>query len=237
MAIIWKGSEVASALLNKCAIQTQNLSQNGIVPTLAIVRIGSQESDIAYERSAKKKCEKAGIAVNGIALPGNISQEELKEEIQKLNNNSSVHGVLILRPLPKGIDEGAVSETLDPAKDVDGITSASLTGVFTGFKVGFPPCTAQAVMEMLKYYQVDVQGKRVVVVGRSLVVGKPVAMMLLEQNATVTMCHSRTRDLETLCKQADILVVAIGKPNFISRQHLTDSQIVLDVGINVIRDG
>ena len=237
MAEILKGKPAADALNEKIVNEVNLLSKINIRPALAIVRVGSKPDDIAYERGAVKRCEKTGAAVRVITLPEDVSQNRLVEAIQKLNEDRSVHGILLLRPLPAHIDDDLIRNTLAPEKDVDGITDGSLAGVFVGTDLGFPPCTPQACMEMLDYYGVEVKGKNVVVIGRSTVVGKPAAMMLTKRHGTVTICHTRTVDLPGVCRQAEILIAAAGKAKMVSKEYLSPGQIVIDVGINFTEDG
>ena len=180
-AKILKGKPVADALMEKIKAKVEKLGQQGICPQLAIVRVGADESDLAYERSAVKRAEKAGIQVKNVVLPETISQEELIAEIDRLNNDDAVNGILLFRPLPAHIDDAAAGQSILPAKDIDGITDLSLAGIFTGADTGFPPCTARACMEILDYYDIPIKGKKAAVVGRSLVVGRPLAMMLTEK--------------------------------------------------------
>lgn len=237
MAQRLKGRDVANALQEKIRTQVGQLSEQGIFPTLAILRVGDREDDVAYERSAGKCCGKLGIEVKHYTLPAEATQEELMETIRNLNTDPAVHGVLMLRPLPSHLDEDTACRALDHEKDVDGITDGSLTGVFTGQKLGFPPCTPQGCMEMLEYYGIPCDGKRAVVIGRSLVVGKPAAMMLTDRNATVTICHSRTKDLAAICREADILIVAAGRRGVVGSDAFAPGQTVLDVGIHFTQDG
>lgn len=237
MATLLRGAEVVSALNEKVQTDVRALTARGVVPTLAILRVGEKPDDLAYERGAMKRAETVGVVVRQIALPQTVSQEELLAEIEKINSDESIHGCLMLRPLPKHIDDLRAREALLPEKDIDGITEGSLAGVFTGTKRGFPPCTAQACMEILRHYKFDLAGKNAIVIGRSLVIGKPVAMMLLGQNATVTICHTKTKDMPALTKRADILIVAAGKPGVVGAEYVSAGQIVLDVGINFNAEG
>ena len=237
MAVILKGAPVSAAMIEKLKVRADALAACGISATIAIVRVGERPDDIAYEKSAGKRCAAAGVAVKNIVLPESVSHEYLAKEILALNENSSVHGVLLLRPLPKHIDESAICELLSPAKDVDSITAASLSGVFTGNGSGYPPCTAQAVIETLDYYNIDITGKNVSVIGRSLVIGKPVSMLLLGRNATVTMCHTKSADLPSICRRADIIVAAAGRAGVVGKDFVSPGQIIIDVGINVDANG
>jgi len=213
------------------------LKAMGITPTLAVVRVGEREDDLSYERGVIARCAKVGVAVRQFLLPVDASQDALMDIIRKINGDAGVHGCLLFRPLPKQFDDTAVRAALAPKKDIDGITDGSLAGVFTNTNVGFAPCTAQACIEILKYYGVELSGKRAVVVGRSLVVGKPAAMMLDRLNATVTMCNSRTQNLPAVCKEADVVVVAMGKMGAIGGEYLREGQVVVDVGIHVNAEG
>lgn len=237
MAEVWRGAPVAQAMTARLAARADQLKVLGIVPTLAIVRVGERPEDLSYERGALSRCEKVGIRVKQFTLPKEASHGDLMEVIQQINADREIHGCLLFRPLPAHMDEEAICAALDPAKDVDGITAGSLAAVFTGSGAGYPPCTAQACMEILDYYGCDLTGKRAVVVGRSLVVGKPLAMLLLGRNATVTLCHTRTADLAAECRRAEVLIAAAGRANMIGPAHLSPGQLVLDVGINVDEDG
>ena len=237
MAMLLKGAEVAKALTEELHAKTEELKKNGVEPCLAILRVGAREDDLAYERGALKRCEKVGVAVRQVVLPEDVTQEVLMENIHALGADEKVHGVLMFRPLPKQFDDRTVRAALRPEKDIDGITDGSLAGVFTNTDLGYAPCTAQACMEILKYYNVPLSGKRAVVVGRSLVVGKPAAMMLDRENATVTLCNSRTRNLPEVCRQADIVVVAMGKMGAVGADCLRAGQTVVDVGIHVNAEG
>ena len=237
MATLLRGAEVVSALNEKVQTDVRALTARGVVPTLAILRVGEKPDDLAYERGAMKRAETVGVAIRQIVLPETVSQEALLSEIAQINADDSIHGCLMLRPLPKHIDDSIVREALLPEKDIDGITQGSLAGVFAGVKRGFPPCTAKACMEMLAYYNIDPAGKNAVVIGRSLVIGKPVAMMLLQQNATVTICHTRTKDMPSVTRRAEILIVAAGKPGVVGAEYVSAGQTVLDVGINFTSEG
>ena len=237
MSTILSGKEVAAALTDALVQRTRVLKERGISPALAIVRVGAREDDLSYERGATKRCEKIGVAVRSFVLPADASQEALLQVIDQVNRDPSIHGCLLFRPLPKQMDDETVRRALAPEKDVDGITDGSLAGVFAGVKRGFPPCTAQACMEILAHYGYDLTGKRVTVVGRSLVVGRPAAMMLLQKNATVTLCHTRTVDMPSVCREAEILVVAAGKAGVVDASYVSPGQVVVDVGINGNAEG
>ena len=229
------GKEVTAALNERIKADVAALEEKGVKPTLCIIRVGENESDISYERGATKRCETLGVACEKILLPADVSQEELLATIDKVNKDDKIHGVLLFRPLPKHLNQSVIENALDPAKDVDCMTDGSMSGVFTGKNVGFPPCTPQACMEILDFYGIDCTGKKAVVVGRSLVVGKPAAMMLIKKNATVTICHTRTVDMPSVVREA--VIVAAGRAGVIDDTYLSAGQTVIDVGINVNAEG
>jgi methylenetetrahydrofolate dehydrogenase (NADP+)/methenyltetrahydrofolate cyclohydrolase len=237
MAELLKGAAVVAAMNEKMTAEINDLKAKGVTPTLAILRVGERDDDISYEKGAMKRCDTVGVAVKNVVLPADVTQAELMKNVDALNKDKSVHGVLIFRPLPKHLDEEAVRQALLPEKDIDGITDGSLAGVFTGNGNGFAPCTAQACMEILDFYKVNCAGKRAVVIGRSLVVGKPAAVMLMGKNATVTVCHTKTVDMPGVARNAEILIVAAGKANAVTKEYLAPGQIVVDVGINMTEDG
>lgn len=237
MAEILYGGPVSDAISQKLKKRTDALKKRGINPCLAIIRLGENPGDVSYERSAMAKCESVGINVKNIVLPENCPQDELISIISGINTDEGIHGCLILRPLPDGIDERKVCEMLKTEKDVDCITIPSLGAVFTETGEGYPPCTAEACVDILEHYGIELSGKLCIVIGRSLVVGKPVSMMLQAKNATVIMCHSKTENLKALCKKADIIVSAVGKPSFLDDSFISDGQILIDVGINRGPDG
>ena len=232
MAVLLKGQPVAKALTKQLVERVEALKGKGITPTLAIVRVGERDDDLSYERGALKRCASIGIEVESIVLDAECTQDELMAAIDRINSDDTIHGCLMFRPLPKTLDEAAACAALDPAKDVDCITSGSLYGVFANRPVGFAPCTAEAVIELLGFYGYDLTGARATVVGRSLVIGKPVSMMLQAKNATVTMCHTRTKDLAAECAKAEILVVAAGHIGTAGAASVAPGQVVIDVGIN-----
>ncbi|MGN0661801.1 MAG: bifunctional 5,10-methylenetetrahydrofolate dehydrogenase/5,10-methenyltetrahydrofolate cyclohydrolase, partial [Faecalibacterium sp.] len=237
MATILKGAPVVSAMNEASAALCAQLKAQGVEPTLAVVRVGEREDDLSYERGVKARCAKVGVGVRSFLLPADAQQVELLELLAQINADKSIHGCLLFRPLPRQFDDAVIRAALAPEKDIDGITDASLAGVFTNRELGFAPCTAQACIEILEHYGVPLSGKRAVVVGRSLVVGKPAAMMLDRKNATVTMCNSRTQDLPSLCREADVLIAALGKQGAIGAECLRPGQVVVDVGIHVNAEG
>ena len=225
------GKEVTAALNERIKADVAALEAKGVKPTLGIIRVGENESDISYERGATKRCETLGVACEKILLPEDVSQEELLATIDKVNKDDNIHGVLLFRPLPKHLNQSVIENALDPAKDVDCMTDGSMSGVFTGKNVGFPPCTPQACREILDHYGIDCTGKKAVVVG------KPAAMMLVKKNATVTICHTRTVDMPSVVREADIVIVAAGRAGVVDDTYLREGQIVIDVGINVNAEG
>ncbi|SFN48822.1 methylenetetrahydrofolate dehydrogenase (NADP+) / methenyltetrahydrofolate cyclohydrolase [Pseudobutyrivibrio sp. UC1225] len=232
MAKLLKGKDVVEALNEKLLKDVEELKSKGITPTLGILRVGERPDDLSYERGALKKCEQVGVQVKVFALPEDVSEEDFLDTLDKLNNDITIHGILMFRPLPKHIDGEKARKLLRADKDVDGCTDLSLAGVFTNTKLGFSPCTAEAAMEILKYYGVSLSGKKVAVIGRSLVIGRPVAMMLMHENATVTICHTKTIDVPSITKDADIVVVASGQMESVGADYLREGQTVIDVGIS-----
>ncbi len=233
MAELLKGAPVAAALTEKLVLRSDALKEKGVEPCLAIVRVGERGDDLAYERAALKRCEKTGVKVKQFLLPADASKETIIETVKTVNEDRDIHGCLIFRPLPDKKMEPDVRDVLDPKKDIDCMTLTSLAGVFTCTDHGYPPCTAEAVMEILDYYGIALEGKRVTVIGRSLVIGKPVAMMLQKRNATITMCHTKTVAMDEICRNAEILVSAAGHRGTVTKDHVSPGQYVIDVGIDV----
>ena len=228
------GKEVTEALNAKMTARCEALKEKGIEPKLAIVRCGENPSDISYEKGAMKRAETIGVLTERILLPEDVSKEDLIAKIKELNADTSVHGVLLFRPLPKHLKpyQSEIENTLAAEKDVDCMTDLSNAGVYEGKELGFPPCTPQACMEILDYYGIELKGKNVCVIGRSLVVGKPVAMMLMAKHATITVCHTRTVDVESIAKKAEIIVTSAGVLNSLTKDYVSPGQIVIDVSIN-----
>ena len=228
------GKEVNEKLNARIIAECEALKARGVNPTLAIVRCGERPDDLSYEKGATKRAEALGVAVEKFLLPEDVSKEELLRTIDAINANDKIHGVLMFRPLPKHLkaDQDEICNRLDPRKDVDGMTDGSNTGVFMGKELGFAPCTPAACMEILDHYGIDCTGKKAVVLGRSLVVGKPAAMMLLGKNATVTVCHTKTKDVAAVAREADILVSAAGVLKSLTRDYVRPGQVVIDVSIN-----
>ena len=228
------GKEVNEKLNARIIAECEELKARGVNPTLAIVRCGERPDDLSYEKGATKRAEALGVAVEKFLLPEDVSKEELLRTIDAINANDQIHGVLRFRPLPKHLkaDQDEICNRLDPRKDVDGMTNGSNAGVFMGKELGFAPCTPAACMEILDHYGIDCTGKKAVVLGRSLVVGKPAAMMLLAKNATVTVCHTKTRDVAAVAREADILVSAAGVLKSLTKDYVRPGQVVIDVSIN-----
>jgi len=237
MAQLLKGLAVANALTEQLTGRVAALKAKNVIPTLAILRVGQRPDDLSYETGAMKRCAKVGIDVRQFLLPSDCTREQLLDVIQTINGDPSIHGCLMFRPLPDRAMEEAACALLAPEKDVDCMTAESLATVFTGKGSGYPPCTAESCMELLEHYNIPLEGKRVAVIGRSLVIGRPVSMMLLARNATVTMCHTKTVDMAEICRNAEILVVAAGKAGVVDGSFTAPGQVILDVGINVDAEG
>ena len=228
------GKEVNEALVAALQNRTAALREKGVTPTLGIIRLGENPSDLSYEKGATKRAEEVGVAVKNYILPETASKEELLAVIDEVNADASVHGVLMFRPLPKHLKaaQDEICNRLDPKKDVDSMTHMSNAGVFEGQDLGYAPCTPAACMEILDYYGIDCKGKNAVVIGRSLVVGKPAAMMLMAKNATVTVCHTRTVNTTEICRNADIIVSAAGVLGSLTKDFVRPGQVVIDVSMN-----
>ena len=230
--MLLKGKPVADAITEKLRLEVEKLSKKGIVPTLAILRVGKREDDLSYERGAMKRCAQVGIEVKQVVLDGDIDNEQFLKKLEELNQDDGVDGILMFRPLPKQLDEEAATRLLAVEKDIDGNTQGSLAGIYANTGDGFAPCTAEAVMAILNYYGIEMAGKKAVVIGRSLVIGRPVAMLLMHKQATVTICHSRSKKIDKISRKADILVAAAGQMQSIDRNYIKEGQIVIDVGIH-----
>ncbi len=231
---VLKGAEVSAQIKEQVRQMATGLDR---APKLAIVRVGENPDDLSYERGAMKKMEAFGLSAQSYAFPGDISHEDFAAEFQRINGDPEVTGILLLRPLPRQIREKEIERMIDPVKDLDGISPDNIARVFAGDTDGFAPCTAEAVVETLKAYGIAIAGKRVTIVGRSMVVGRPLAMLLMKENATVTICHTRTVDLPGACRQAEILVAAAGKAKMLDGSYAGPDSIVIDVGINVDENG
>ena len=237
MGEIIKGKPVGDALSEVLKGECEALVKDGIQPKLAILRVGAKPNDLSYEKGALKKCDTIGIKAEVTELPEGTTQEQYIEALEKLNKDSSVHGILTFRPLPKEIDEEVIKNIIAPEKDVDCFSPMNTAKLMEGDKTGFPPCTPTAVVEILKHYNVPLKGAKVVVLGRSMVVGKPVSMLLLGENATVTICHSKTQDLQKVCADADVLVAGVGRARMVTADYVKEGAVVIDVGINAKPEG
>ncbi|HAS90956.1 MAG TPA: bifunctional 5,10-methylenetetrahydrofolate dehydrogenase/5,10-methenyltetrahydrofolate cyclohydrolase [Sedimentibacter sp.] len=237
MGILLKGKPVADSIVARVKDEAEELRRNNIIPKLKIIRVGEREDDLAYERAAVKRMKSANIDCEVLALPLNIDKETFEDEIKNVVNDNSVHGILVFRPLPKQLNEKDIRFIINPEKDIDCLNPINAAKILEGDESGFPPCTARAAMEILKYYNIDISGKEATVIGRSMVVGKPLSMMLLKENSTVTICHSKTENLPQVAKRADILIAAIGKSKMITKDYIKENSTVIDVGINADDEG
>lgn len=236
-AVILKGAPVAAALNEKTKEMVSALLARGVRPCLALVRVGERGDDIAYEKGILKRCAGVGVEVRHVLFDEAVDENEIINILCKLNSDDSVHGILVFMPLPAHINEKAVRAAIAPEKDVDGVTEGSAAAVYGGGGKGFAPCTARAVIEILKHYEVPMAGSRAAVFGRSLVIGRPVSMLLMAENATVTMCHSHTANPQAIAREADIIVAAVGKAEAIGEGYFREGQTVIDVGINFTPEG
>ena len=235
MAEILTGAPVAETMIQSLIPRVEKLKAAGVRPRLAIIRLGEVGSQLTYQHSAQRILERVGAETECFVLAESCPQADLLALVEEINRRRDIQGCMLLRPLPSSLDEQAVCAALAAEKDVDGISPMSLGAVFTGGSVGYPPCTAQACIELLDHYGIELAGKHVALIGRSLVVGRPLSMLLQARDATVTLCHSRSRDLPGLCQRADILIAAAGSPGLIGKEHLSPGQTVIDVGINTVR--
>lgn len=233
--ITLKGTDVSAAI--KIQVTEMMAALEGKEPKLGIIRVGERPDDMSYERGATKRMENFGLRVQSYVFPEDMGDLEFKAEFKKINEDPDVTGILLLRPLPKQIAEKDIENMIDPAKDLDGISPSNIAKVFAGDSTGFAPCTAEAVVETLKANHISISGKRVTIVGRSMVVGRPLSMLLLKENATVTICHTRTQDLAGTCRNGEILVAAAGKAKMVDGSFVGKDAVVIDVGINVDENG
>jgi methylenetetrahydrofolate dehydrogenase (NADP+)/methenyltetrahydrofolate cyclohydrolase len=231
------GKEVADKIVEEIKTKVQELKGRGISPKLAILRVGERDDDLAYERGVLKRFESAGVEVEVTALDAGVSQEELDETFDGINGDPKVHGILVFRPLPKALSDEHMRRTIDSGKDVDFMDIRNMEDCLAGVPDCSAPCTAEAVMALIRHYQIETKGKKVTVVGRSLVIGRPVALMLIARDATVTVCHTKTIDLPGECRNADIIVACCGVAKTIGPDYLREGQIVIDVGMNVDEEG
>ena len=231
------GKEVADKIVEEIKVKVEELKGKGVSPKLAILRVGAREDDLAYERGVLKRFETAGVEVEVTALDAGVSQEELDKTFDGINNDPQVHGILVFRPLPKPLSDEHMRRTIDPGKDSDFMDIRNMENVLAGVPDCAAPCTAEAVMALIKHYRIETKGKKVTVVGRSLVIGKPVALLLTTANATVTVCHTKTADIEAECRNADIIVACCGVAKMITDKYVKPGQTVIDVGMNVDEEG
>lgn len=234
--MIIDGKLVSASMREKIAAEVETLKIKGVVPGLAVVIVGENPASQSYVRNKQRTCEKLGMYSEKYELEKNVSEVALVKLIADLNKNNKIHGILVQLPLPKHIDESRIIESIDPKKDVDGFHPINVGKLSLGVEC-LKPCTPSGIIKLLEYYDIDIEGKEAVVLGRSNIVGKPIALMLLEKNATVTICHSRTKDLEKVLKRADILIVAIGRAHFLKADMIKTDAVVVDVGINRIESG
>ena len=231
------GKEVADEIMADLKTRVEVLKSKSIEPKLAILRVGQREDDLAYERGVLKRFAAIDVTVEVTELDAGVSQEELDRTFDSINNDPAVHGILVFRPLPKGLSDEHMRRTIDPYKDVDFMDIRNMEDCLAGVPDCSAPCTAEAVMALIKHYQIETKGKKVTVVGRSLVIGKPVALLLTTANATVTVCHTKTVNTEEECKRADIIVACCGVAKIINENYVREGQIVIDVGMNVDEEG
>ncbi len=231
------GKEVADKIVNEIKVKVEELKGKGIKPKLAILRVGAREDDLAYERGVLKRFETAGVEVEVTAVESSISQEDLDRTFDGINNDPKVHGILVFRPLPKGLSDEHMRRTIDPGKDSDFMDIRNMENVLAGVPDAAAPCTAEAVMSLIRHYNIETKGKKVTVVGRSLVIGKPVALLLTTANSTVTVCHTGTLNIEEECRNADIIVACCGVAKMITEKFVRPGQIIIDVGMNVDEEG
>ena len=237
LAVIMKGSEVSSRMKELLLAQVSELNTNGVNPALAVVRVGKKPDDLVYERSILKRFTPLGIDVKVYELPEDITQAEFDSEFMAVNDNPAIHGILLFQPLPEGLSSANVRVRMNPLKDIDGMSPLNEAKIFEGSSEGFAPCTAEAVMKVLAQYGYSPAGKNVVIVGRSMVIGRPLSMLMLRADATVTVCHSKTQNLAEVCRGADILVAAVGRAKMITPEYVAGRSVVVDVGINTDNEG
>ena len=232
MSIKMEGKPVVQQLRENIKNRISKLKAEHITPTLLLIRVGEREDDISYERGIIKNCSLLGIKVDVKCLPSEMEMEEVIKVMEEANQDARIHGIMLFRPLPAQLNLDILSSIIDPVKDVDCMSPINLEKVFEGSGTGYAPCTPKAVIELLKFYEIPLKGANVTIAGRSLVVGKPLAMLLLDENATVTICHSRTKEMPAVTSKAEIVVAAIGKAKFMTEEYFNKDSIIVDVGIN-----
>lgn len=234
--LLLKGKDVAKQINAEISTKVEELKKNGIIPTLGIIWAGEDIETLSYISSIEKACISAGISLIQRKFYETIDERRFLNEFNAINEDPAINGIIVMRPLPPQIMETKIAEQIRAEKDIDCISPVNIARVFSGSGDGFAPCTAESVMEILEYYNVEPEGKETVIIGRSMVIGRPVAMMLLSKNATVTVCHSKTKGLLDIARRADILIAALGKPNFVNRNFIKEGAVVIDVGINELDD-
>lgn len=237
MTNILSGRPVVSAIHKGIKLEVQELNARGIIPTMGIIRVGNRSDDIAYENSIIRNCESVGVKTQQYLFDENVTMEEFVPIVKQINSDKDIHGVLMFRPLPPQLDIEVIKHLISPIKDIDCMNPISLGRVFEGMQEGFAPCTPKAVMELLKFYEIPLLGANVVIINSSSVVGRPLAMLMLDQKATVTICHSKTRQLADVSSKGDIVIAAVGKPKLFGAEYFNEASIVLDVGINEYEEG
>ena len=237
MGEIIKGKPAADKISDELKLKVASLKKSGLNPKLAILRVGNDPSDLSYEKGAVARMIKCGIETEIFELSEDVTEESFLSHLEYINDKPDINGILVFRPLPKHLNENRIKGMISPNKDVDGFSPINVAKVMDGDKTGFAPATPSAVMEILKHYQIDLSGKHCVVIGRSMVVGKPMSMLLLGENATVTICHSKTKLLKKICQMADVLIVAVGKSRMVDESYVKEGAIVIDVGINIDEAG
>ena len=237
MSVVMKGSEVSAGMKPVLLAELEALKARGIMPTLGIIRVGAKPDDLAYERGIMKRFEGLGLSVRVYEFPEDITQSDFNASFTAINDDKDIHGILLFRPLPEGLSDEYARHIINPRKDVDCMSPENIAGVFAGNPDSFAPCTASGVMAMLNHYGYRLEGLNVVIVGRSMVVGRPLAMLMLGANATVTICHTRTRNLAEICRKADVIIAAAGKARMITAEYVNENSIVVDVGINLDAEG
>lgn len=236
MKRVLKGKPVVEALKEQIKEKVESYNKKNIFPTIGIIRVGNREDDLAYERRVIKNCEQLGIKAHVFEMNENISMNDFAEEVKNIDENKNIHGILLFRPLPEQLDIKVVQELIRPEKDIDCMHPENLRKVFEGEEDGHYPCTPEAVVEILKYYDIPMKGSNIAIVNRSMVLGKPLSMMLIKENATVTICHSKTVNISNITKKANIVITGIGRPNFFTPEYFSKDNIVIDVGINYFND-
>ena len=236
MAVVMDGKQLAKKIRNNLKLECEELKEKGIIPKLAVIMVGNNSASKVYVKNKSKACEEVGLEFEEFLLGEETTQEELENLIEKLNQNEKIHGILLQSPIPKGLDINRAFGKISPEKDVDGFHPFNIGNLALN-KDTFVPCTPYGIMKMLEEYNIDLNGKHVVIIGRSNIVGRPLIQCSLNKNATVTICHSKTQNLEVHTKRADVLMAAIGKPNFVTKEMVKDGAVVIDVGINRLEDG